>query len=108
MAPDLVSGKVQVTNGHDTVDSSNYNSSAALKSSDFKSINSSFLEESTTYNSSSVHNTLHSLKRDAYKSRDLVQPCRDLSLLCTVGHPVIRKVLKIRILGVPLACLGSR
>ena len=67
MAPDLVSGKVQVTNGHDTVDS--YNSSAALKSSDFKSINSSFLEESTTYNSSSVHNTLHSLKRDAYKSR---------------------------------------
>ena len=28
----------------------------------------SFLEESTTYNSSSVHNTLHSLKRDAYKS----------------------------------------
>ena len=69
MAPDLVSGKVQVTNGHDTVDGSNYNSSAALKSSDFKSINSSFLEESTTYNSSSVHNTLHSLKRDAYKSR---------------------------------------
>ena len=68
MAPDLVSGKVQVTNGHDTVDS--YNSSAALKSSDFKSINSSFLEESTTYNSSSVHNTLHSLKRDAYKSRE--------------------------------------
>ena len=42
MAPDLVSGRVQVANGHDTVDNNgggDYNSSA-LKSSDFKSINS--------------------------------------------------------------------
>ena len=43
MGPDLVSGRVQVnTNGHDTVDNNgggDYNS-AALKSSDFKSINS--------------------------------------------------------------------
>ena len=29
-------------------------------------------------------------------------------LLYTVGRPVIRKVLKIRIWGVPQACLGSR
>ena len=34
----------------------------------YVSVSLSFLEESTTYNSSSVHNTLHSLKRDAYKS----------------------------------------
>ena len=34
----------------------------------YVSVPLSFLEESTTYNSSSVHNTLHSLKRDAYKS----------------------------------------
>ena len=44
----------------------------------YVSVSLSFLEESTTYNSSSVHNTLHSLKRDAYKSsrEDHVLWCR--------------------------------
>ena len=50
MAPDLVSGRVQVANGHDTVDNNgggDYNSSA-LKSSDFKSINSRDHSHSTS------------------------------------------------------------
>ena len=35
-------------------------------------------------------------------------PKANVCVVYTVGRPVIHKVLKIRIWGVPLACLGSR
>ena len=44
-------------------------------------------------------NIFHNLKAQKLYCNDLVY---------TVGRPIGREVLKMRILGVPLACLGSR
>ena len=76
MAPDLVSGRVQVANGHDTVDNNgggDYNSSAALKSSDFKSINSR------------EHSLMTSCK--------ITQPFTEDTVPHRAGHLVCREVL---------------